>query len=303
MDAWLITKSKPQPRDSSPTRHDASKSPAALLGSPLTSPVPAPDTPAELTQEQRERIEANRQAALAKLAAKNPYNSLEKALLEGSWYNLLEEEFKLTYWNKIQAFLAEEHRTGKAIYPSKENIFAAYNACPLSQVRVVILGQDPYHGPGQAMGLSFSVPRGVRPPPSLVNIFKELKDDLGDSFTAPAHGDLSAWAGQGVFLLNTTLTVRAHEAASHAGCGWSSFTEATLRHLNRSQANIVFVLWGSHALKLGKILDKAKHQIVSSVHPSPLSARNGFFGSKFGSKVNAYLSEHGKGAIDWNLPC
>jgi uracil-DNA glycosylase len=186
------------------------------------------------------------------------------------------------------------------IFPRGTEYFAALNACPFDRVKVVILGQDPYHGPGQAHGLSFSVRPGVQIPPSLTNIFKEIQSDLG--LEPPTHGYLQHWAEQGVLLLNSTLTVEARRAGSHQKKGWENFTDAVIRHLNRERDHLAFVLWGSYAQKKASFVDQTRHLVLKSVHPSPLSAHRGFFGSKHFSKINAYLTEHGQTPIDWSLP-
>lgn len=213
------------------------------------------------------------------------------------WNPLLRGEFEKPYWKHLQSFVEDERRR-HAVYPSRENVFAALHATPYADVKVLILGQDPYHGPNQAHGLCFSVQRGVQPPPSLVNIFKELCDDLG--FAIPPHGNLEAWARRGVLLLNTTLTVRAGQAASHQGKGWETFTDEVIRQVNEKPF-VVFVLWGAHARKKRALIDSARHAIVESAHPSPLSAHNGFFGSRPFSKINAALRDARLEEIDWSL--
>ena len=213
------------------------------------------------------------------------------------WNPLLRGEFEKPYWKQLQSFVEDERRR-HAVYPSRENVFAALHATPYADVKVLILGQDPYHGPNQAHGLCFSVQRGVQPPPSLVNIFKELRDDLG--IAIPPHGNLEAWARRGVLLLNTTLTVRAGQAASHQGKGWETFTDEVIRQVNEKPF-VVFVLWGAHARKKKTLIDSARHAIVESAHPSPLSAHNGFFGSRPFSKINAALRDARLEEIDWSL--
>lgn len=213
------------------------------------------------------------------------------------WNPLLRGEFEKPYWKQLQSFVEDERRR-HTVYPSRENVFAALHATPYADVKVLILGQDPYHGPNQAHGLCFSVQRGVQPPPSLVNIFKELRDDLG--IAIPPHGDLGAWARRGVLLLNTTLTVRAGQAASHQGKGWETFTDEVIRQVNEKPF-VVFVLWGAHARKKKTLINSARHAIVESAHPSPLSAHNGFFGSRPFSKINAALRDARLEEIDWSL--
>lgn len=199
----------------------------------------------------------------------------------------------------LKAFLIAEKAAGKPIYPKGLEWFAALDATPLENVRVVILGQDPYHGEGQAHGLCFSVQHGVRPPPSLINIYKEMKTDLGEY--PPNHGNLKSWAEQGVLLLNSVLTVEANKAASHQGKGWERFTDAIIQLVNDQPYPVVFILWGSYAQKKAAFVDHTKHLVLKSVHPSPLSAYNGFFGSKPFSQANAFLKSKGRGEIDWRL--
>lgn len=219
--------------------------------------------------------------------------------IEPSWKNALKEEWGKTYFKELTDFVRSEYANpGYAIYPPAGKIFAAFDSCPFDNVKVVIIGQDPYHGPGQANGLCFSVNPGVPNPPSLINIFKEVQDDLGLK-EMPANGDLSRWAVQGVLLLNSTLTVEAHRAASHQGHGWEQFTDEAIMRLNRDRNNIVFILWGSYAIKKGAFIDRTRHLVITSPHPSPLSSYRGFFGSKPFSRANEYLVKHGKTPIDW----
>lgn len=220
--------------------------------------------------------------------------------LEDSWKTALSAEFSKDYMQQLRAFLKAELAAGKTIYPNGSEYFAALDHTPVDKVKVVILGQDPYHGPGQAHGLCFSVQPGVPAPPSLVNIYKEMAEDLG--INQPDHGYLMPWADQGVLLLNSVLTVEAHQAASHQGRGWEVFTDAIIAELNEKHENLVFILWGGYAQKKGAKIDSARHLVIKSPHPSPLSSYRGFFGSKPFSKANAYLAEHGKQAIDWQLP-
>ncbi len=219
--------------------------------------------------------------------------------IDPSWRNELAEEWGKPYFLALTDFVRHEYRAGTAsIYPPAGKIFAAFDSCPFNDVKVVILGQDPYHGPGQANGLCFSVNRGVALPPSLVNIFKEVKDDLGLAQT-PVDGDLSRWARQGVLLLNSTLTVEAHRAASHQGRGWETFTDAVVHRLNDDRDGLVFILWGSYAIKKGAFIDPSRNLILKSAHPSPLSAYRGFFGNKHFSKANDYLIATGQTPIEW----
>ena len=219
--------------------------------------------------------------------------------LDESWKKLLHEEFNSVYFASLKTFLLAEKNSGKIIYPPGKQIFAAFDATPFDKVKVVILGQDPYHGPGQANGLCFSVNRGVKPPPSLVNIFKELQADL--NIPVPSHGDLSAWAQQGILLLNATLTVRAHEAGSHQNKGWEIFTDKSIQVISKNKTHVVFILWGRYAQTKRTLIDESKHHVIASAHPSPLSAHNGFLGSKPFSKTNAYLISKGITPIDFSL--
>jgi uracil-DNA glycosylase len=213
------------------------------------------------------------------------------------WNPLLRGEFEKPYWQQLQQFVRDERSQG-AVYPKNEDVFAALHLTPYADVRVVILGQDPYHGAGQAHGLCFSVQHGVAVPPSLQNMFKELRDDLG--IAVASHGNLTKWAQQGVLLLNTTLTVRAGNAGSHHGKGWETFTDEVIRIVNERDF-VVFVLWGANARRKKSLIDTSRHAIIESAHPSPLSAHNGFFGSRPFSRVNAALERAGHSAIDWSL--
>jgi uracil-DNA glycosylase len=217
-----------------------------------------------------------------------------------SWKQALASEFDAPYMAVLRQFLVKEREGGKPIFPRGSLWFHALDATPLDTVRVVILGQDPYHGEGQAHGLCFSVQAGVPPPPSLVNIYKELKSDLG--VEPPRHGNLESWARQGVLLLNSVLTVEAGKAASHQGKGWERFTDAVIRRVIDLERPVVFILWGAYAQKKASFVDRSKHLVIASPHPSPLSAHNGFFGSKPFSKANAFLQSKGEKTIDWRLP-
>jgi uracil-DNA glycosylase len=219
--------------------------------------------------------------------------------LETSWKTLLKEEFTQPYMQELLSFLDKEKQSGKHLYPPRENVFEAMNLTPFDHVKVVILGQDPYHGPGQAHGLCFSVQRGVKIPPSLVNIFKELKDDLG--ITPPVHGCLESWARQGVLLLNNVLTVEDGKAASHHRKGWERFTDKIIALLNEKKEHLVFILWGSPAQQKAAAVNGEKHLILKSPHPSPLSVYRGFSGSKPFSQANHYLSNNGISEIDWRI--
>ena len=216
--------------------------------------------------------------------------------IEESWKNRLAPEFEKDYFRILTDFVRSEY-THYTIYPPGKLIFNAFNLCPFDKVKVVIIGQDPYHGPGQAHGLCFSVNHGIQFPPSLMNIFKEIKADIGHD--APTSGSLTRWAEQGVLLLNATLTVRAHQAGSHQKKGWEEFTDAAIKLLAEEKEHLVFILWGAYAQKKGAFIDRNKHLVLASAHPSPLSAYNGFFGNKHFSKTNAYLKANGKEEINW----
>lgn len=217
--------------------------------------------------------------------------------IDNSWREHIGAEFEKPYFSMLTDFVRHEYTT-TTCYPPGSLIFNAFNLCPFDRVKVVIIGQDPYHEPGQAQGLSFSVPEGVPFPPSLQNIFKEIQLDLGKPM--PPTGDLTRWAEQGVLLLNATLTVRAHQAASHQRYGWEQFTDAAIRALNAERENLVFILWGGYARSKAQLIDRSRHLVLESVHPSPLSAnRGGWFGNHHFSQCNAYLREHGEQEIDW----
>lgn len=220
--------------------------------------------------------------------------------LEAGWLDALQDEFGQSYMQDLRGFLQAEKAAGKVIFPPGPLIFNALNSTPLDTVRVVIIGQDPYHGPGQAHGLSFSVPPGVRTPPSLQNIFKEINRDLG--LPIPGYGCLQSWAEQGVLLLNAVLTVEQAQAGSHAKRGWERFTSKVIDVINRRCENCVFLLWGSYAQRKGEQIDRAKHHVLTSVHPSPLSAHRGFIGNGHFSAANDYLVSKGLAPIDWSLP-
>jgi len=224
----------------------------------------------------------------------------DRVRLEASWKQRIGEYLDRPDMLALSSFLREEKAQGKEIYPPGPDIFNAFEHTPFDKVRVVILGQDPYHGPGQAHGLSFSVRPGVRVPPSLQNMFKEIEACLG--IPRPDHGCLTPWADRGVLLLNAVLTVEAGQAASHQGKGWEGFTDAAIDTLNRERDGLVFLLWGSHAQKKGQLIDGKRHLILRSVHPSPLSAHRGFLGCGHFAKANAYLESHGEAPIDWSLP-
>ncbi|MEZ5035462.1 MAG: uracil-DNA glycosylase [Chitinophagaceae bacterium] len=219
--------------------------------------------------------------------------------IDPQWKKVLQKEFSANYFQQIPHHLRTEKSQGKIIYPPGSQIFNAFDTTPFDKVKVVILGQDPYHGPGQANGLCFSVKKNIRIPPSLINIFKELKDDIGLSI--PSHGDLTHWAQQGVFLLNASLTVRAGEPMSHAQIGWAQFTDAVIRTISMQKENIVFLLWGRFAQNKITLIDTTKHFVLQAAHPSPLSAHNGFLGCRHFSKTNEYLVGHKIEPIDWTI--
>jgi uracil-DNA glycosylase len=218
--------------------------------------------------------------------------------IEESWKKVLKDEFNEPYFHVLKEFLVKEKQQHKVIFPPGNLIFNAFNHTPFDKVKVVIIGQDPYHGRGQANGLCFSVSPGIKPPPSLVNIFKELNDDLG--IPIPNHGNLEKWADQGVFLLNATMTVREGQAASHQGKGWEQFTDGVIKKINNERSGVVFLLWGNFAQTKAAFIDKEKHLVMAAAHPSPL-ARGAFFGCKHFSKTNTFLSKNGLTPINWDI--
>lgn len=220
--------------------------------------------------------------------------------LDPGWLAVIGAEFEKPYMSQLRQFLQQEKNQGKVIYPPGSLWFNALNSTPFDKVKVVILGQDPYHGPQQAHGLCFSVPKNIPPPPSLQNIFKELHNDLG--IAVPTHGCLQHWADQGVLLLNAVLTVEQSKAGAHQGRGWETFTDAVIKALNDKREGLVFLLWGSYAQKKGAFIDQRKHRVLQSAHPSPLSAYRGFLGNKHFSQTNAYLKDRQQKQIDWSLP-
>ena len=220
--------------------------------------------------------------------------------LEKSWLKELDAEFEKSYMKDLKTFLQHEKQKGITVYPKGSEVFNALDHTPFDKVKVVILGQDPYHGQGQAHGLSFSVQKGVTVPPSLKNIYKELVTDI-EGFSTPSHGNLTKWADEGVLLLNATLTVRAHEAGSHQGKGWEIFTDKIISQLSEHRKGLVFLLWGRYAQNKSTLIDQTKHTILTAAHPSPFSAYNGFFGCRHFSKANAILQKQGLSAIDWQI--
>jgi uracil-DNA glycosylase len=226
-------------------------------------------------------------------------NAVISPKIEASWLEVMKDEFSKDYFLSIKQFLKHEKACGKVIYPPGQQIFNAFNHTPFDKVKCLIVGQDPYHGAGQANGLCFSVAKGVRQPPSLMNIFKELNDDLG--IPIPHHGDLTSWAIQGVLLLNASLTVEANKPNSHSTIGWEIFTDAVISKISTLKKNVVFLLWGKFAQSKIPLIDASSHCILTAAHPSPYSANNGFFGCRHFSKANAYLVSKGIPAIDWRI--
>ena len=224
---------------------------------------------------------------------------INETKLDASWLEVMADEYEKPYMTELRQFLVEEKRQGKTIFPPEQQIYYALEKTPFDKVKVVILGQDPYHGEGQAHGLCFSVQSGVKPPPSLVNIYKEMETDLG--LAPPGHGNLNNWTEQGVLLLNAVLTVEAHQAGSHQGKGWESFTDRVIRELETRRENLVFILWGGYARKKGNFIRKDRHLVIEGPHPSPLSSYRGFFGSRPFSQTNAYLEKTGQIPINWEL--
>lgn len=222
------------------------------------------------------------------------------AALEPGWLNVLSQEFEKDYMKSLKLFLQEEKQKGYTVFPKGPDIFNAFNHTPFDKVKVVILGQDPYHGQGQAHGLSFSVQKGMTIPPSLKNIYKELQTDI-EGFVPPNHGNLTEWADRGVLLLNATLTVRAHEAGSHQGKGWEIFTDKVISELSEKKEGVIFLLWGRYAQNKSILIDESRHTLFKAAHPSPFSAYNGFFGCRHFSKANRKLIEQGEMPIDWQI--
>lgn len=246
-----------------------------------------------------ESVNTCKQSHISSFTKQSSMDSFGLNSMGESWRKALELEFQKDYFTKLKKFVMSE-RSSQTIFPPVEDVFSWTRFCKIKDVKVVILGQDPYHGEGQAHGLCFSVKRPVKPPPSLENMFKELKSDIDiKGFEHPGHGDLTGWAKQGVLLLNAVLTVRAHSANSHKDKGWEVFTDAVIKYINSNCTGVVFMLWGSYAQKKGKQIDKKKHHVLSSVHPSPLSAYRGFFGCKHFSQANELLKKQGEREINW----
>ncbi|XP_028559693.2 uracil-DNA glycosylase isoform X2 [Podarcis muralis] len=263
-------------------------------GSPKRSKAGAPSPP--LSPEQLERIRRNKEAALQRLASR--LGSLAPPEVAPDWRLALAGEFAKPYFAQLMDFVAAE-RKRYTVYPAVHQVFTWTQMCSIRDVKAVILGQDPYHGPNQAHGLCFSVQRPVPPPPSLENIYKELAEDI-EGFSHPGHGDLTGWAKQGVLLLNAVLTVRAHQANSHKEKGWEQFTDAVVSWLNSNLDGVVFMLWGAYAQRKGSSIDRKRHHVLQTAHPSPLSVHRGFFGCKHFSKTNELLKKSGKKPIDWS---
>ncbi|XP_034906754.1 uracil-DNA glycosylase, mitochondrial [Populus alba] len=278
----------------------------------LNKSLSAKSTSTDLTPDQVSRIELNKLRAKSKRNLKlcsqlvssskgsSGHVNLEELLVEDTWREVLPGELEKPYFKNLCKFVESEISNGSvAIYPPQHLIFNALNWTPFHTLKAVIIGQDPYHGPGQAMGLSFSVPQGVKAPSSLVNIFKELKQDLGCSI--PSHGNLEKWAIQGVLLLNTVLTVRNHQANSHSKKGWEHFTDAVIKTISQKKEGVVFLLWGNSAQEKSKLIDQTKHHILKAAHPSGLSANRGFFGCRHFSRTNQLLAQMGISPIEWQL--
>ncbi|XP_071946969.1 uracil-DNA glycosylase-like [Antedon mediterranea] len=248
-----------------------------------------------LTEEQKDAIEKKRTEALEKRAKR--LSGCDSSLMGDSWLKALSPQFVKPYYINLQAFVDKE-RQFQRIFPPADQVYSWTKMCNVKDVKVVILGQDPYHNVGQAHGLCFSVPHGIAPPPSLINMYKELEKDI-EGFERPSHGNLTGWAKQGVLLLNAVLTVRAHTPNSHKDKGWEKFTDAVISWINNNLNDVVFMLWGAYAQKKGKVINKKRHKVLTSVHPSPLSAHRGFFGCKHFSQANEYLEKSNRTPIDW----
>ncbi|KAJ8525988.1 hypothetical protein K7X08_037207 [Anisodus acutangulus] len=293
---------------------DLLQQPAAKRLKPSSTICSAYEDPKDVTSEQKSRMELNRSLAKAKRNLKLcshkisnlntngegvGYVKLQELLVEETWLEALPGEFQKPYAENLCKFVEKEISGGVPIYPPQHLIFSALNTTSFDRVKAVIIGQDPYHGPGQAMGLSFSVPKGVKVPSSLMNIYKELKQDLGCSI--PLHGNLEQWAVQGVLLLNAVLTVRHHRANSHANKGWEQFTDAVIKTISQKKEGVVFILWGNYAQAKSRLVDETKHHVLKSAHPSGLSANRGFFGCRHFSQTNQLLEKMGIPPIEWQL--
>ncbi|CAM6089943.1 unnamed protein product [Calypogeia fissa] len=274
--------------------------------------VPAEEKGPEMTKELKMRMELNKTIARAKRNLRTceehiaecqrlgrSFPDFQNLLVEQSWLEVVQDEFMKQYMETLHTFVQQESAGKLPVYPPLPLIFNAFNTCPFDKVKVVIIGQDPYHGPGQAMGLSFSVPKGTKIPSSLINIFKEIRDDVGT--TIPSHGNLEKWAHQGVLLLNAVLTVREHHANSHAKKGWEPFTDAVIRAVSQKRKGVVFLLWGNSAQDKTRLIDTKQHHVLKAAHPSGLSAHKGFFNCRHFSKTNQILEKAGELPIDWQL--
>ena len=295
-----------------PVSNSPAKSPRGTIASKSPGKAQAPVEDDGLSDAQRSRIELNKQIAVSKQLQRKATEVAEAAkaagttpdvdalLVEETWRETLEGEVKKEYWGNLKSFLGMEWKSGAKVFPAAGNIFRAFNSCPMERVKVVILGQDPYHDDGQAMGLSFSVPKGWKVPSSLQNIYKELGTDLGCK--KPTHGDLDKWATQGVLMLNASLTVRAHQANSHSKKGWEVFTDAAIRALSKRRRGLVFLLWGKNAQEKERLIDKSGgHKVLKSPHPSGLSAHRGFYGCKHFSQANDFIAKNGGAPVDWQI--
>lgn len=271
---------------------------ALTVDRPLRAPSPIILSPTKVKEIADRKMESLQRMEAKRLARTS---TLEYETMSGSWVKVLEGEFTKPYFVRLKEFLQVEWDKSVKIFPPQNSIYSWTTFCPIDQVKVVILGQDPYHNDGQAMGLAFSVPRECRPlPPSLRNIYKELNAEYPETFTAPKHGCLESWAKQGVLILNATLTVKAHEAASHSNRGWEMFTDQVISHLNSQFDNLVFLLWGNHAQKKSSMINKQKHLVLNAAHPSPLSASRGFFGCNHFRLANEFLAGKGRDQIEWH---
>lgn len=301
-DKRACLESSPSPAPSSPS-----------VSAPPSSPAPSTSSSSSMSPEQKKRMDEKKEEALAKRALKRKeaaaagvvtFDNMEDMIQDEGWVEVLSDQFQKHYFKSLKTFLVKEENAGKTIYPPKNQIFAALNLTPLKDVRVVIIGQDPYHGPGQAEGLCFSVPKGQKIPSSLQNIYKEIDAEI-PSFTRPKHGSLVDWATQGVLLLNTGLTVRKAEANSHnkkgPGRGWQMFTDVIIKMLSKQKTGLVFLLWGKNAQNKSKLIDKKRHTILQSPHPSGLSAHRGFFGNGHFTQTNDALKKLGNDPIDWQV--